>query len=707
MAIERIQGTDGIRGPTCLSENSSSQSPIEAFLDEGVLTEEFFELYTYSFCRELLDTGFAVNNDIAVIGWDPRDSSGRFNKAAVNGIRKAGMTAAVVDILPTPAISMYQLKIGAACGIVLTASHNREDQNGIKIFLGHSNLKLFPEDDKRLTHRCLSLNYEEIRSIPLAGGINKEHRQAKELFVDFISDPFNNWLRKRLFNQVTVIVDAANGAFSYIVKDLLDYEGCRFEFLNCEPSRGINSCSGVADLEGISVINADEILEGAFGEYEALGRILSIGRKQNISNQNRPGMVFGFVFDGDGDRCFLLYYDAHKDHVKVLGGDVQAFLQAKILKHKSKWNKPPLYLNTVESDIESELAARREGFETKQCAVGDKWILWESFLSQWNCRKQYYLEKVDDAEFKGLIIQTDRKLEQMKNSRSFDAISATNSVFCIEKWLIGKKRDELINLANSHACEVSNNFFAIGSEESGHLITLGKIRFGDMFMPVFIGNGIKCALNSIAAVLQLTPNIKQDQYSEKLTNPYPSGYQKNLQVYYVDKSLLCEGSLMRKKLQGLLLENLNWPRMEIKIAQNQQEPQMLMIRVFQQKLPVAIVYVRNSGTEDKLALYLRGSTKFTKNLDSLAKKVYSYLMIHFKNKNSLMAIAENSILNSLKDESRHTIILEGPEFEKVPVDRLLHEMSSRQKLIEKYKGMWRVTDLGRTLVNHSEHSECI
>ena len=139
-------------------------------------------------------------------------------------------------------------------------------------------------------------------------------------------------------------------------------------------------------------------------------------------------MVFGFVFDGDGDRCFLLKYDPHMDQVKVLGGDVQAFLQAKLLKQNSKWNKPPLYLNTVESDIEAERAARSAGFETKQCAVGDKWILWETFLSQWKCRKQYYLEKVDDPEFLALIIQTDTKLEQMQTCSSFDAISATNSV---------------------------------------------------------------------------------------------------------------------------------------------------------------------------------------------------------------------------------------------------------------------------------------
>ena len=132
---------------------------------------------------------------------------------------------------------------------------------------------------------------------------------------------------------------------------------------------------------------------------------------------------------------------------------------------------------------------------------------------------------------------------------------------------------------------------------------------------------------------------------------------------------------------------------------------MLMIRVFQYNLPVAMVYVRNSGTEDKLALYLRGSREITDQLDSLAKKIYGYLMISFKNKNSLMARAEQSVLHSLSHETRQTIELKGLEFEKVPIDRLLHEMSSRQKLIKKDKGMWCITDLGRVLINYSEHSE--
>ena len=80
-------------------------------------------------------------------------------------------------------------------------------------------------------------------------------------------------------------------------------------------------------------------------------------------------------------------------------------------------------------------------------------------------------------------------------------------------------------------------------------------------------------------------------------------------------------------------------------------------------------------------------------------------MISFKNKNSLMARAEQSVLHSLSNETRQNIDLKGQEFEKVPIDRLLHEMSSRQRLIKKDKGMWCITDLGRILINHSEHSK--
>ena len=78
---------------------------------------------------------------------------------SVRGVRKAGATAVVVGICPTPGVAMYQVWRGATAAFMVTASHNFRDQNGIKIFHGPHALKLFPDDDRALTRRVLDLDY--------------------------------------------------------------------------------------------------------------------------------------------------------------------------------------------------------------------------------------------------------------------------------------------------------------------------------------------------------------------------------------------------------------------------------------------------------------------------------------------------------------------------------------------------------------------
>ena len=705
MTIERIQGTDGIRGSVCRLEDSVSMDPISALLNEGVLTEEFFELYTYAFCQELLESGIASAFDLAVIGWDPRDKSGRFNAAAVRGIRKAGMTAVVVDILPTPAISLYQLHVGAACGFALTASHNPADQNGIKIFLGYSNLKLFPEDDKRLTRRCLSLNYEVLRTTPLLGELRNDRQAARKLFLDFMAEPNNHWLSDDCLVGTTIIVDAANGAFSPIIQDLLKNSVADFVISNADPAQGINLRCGVADLEGVEFIKGDEIENGLFSEYETLRRILVIGRVQQEKPLKCSNLVLGFVFDGDGDRCFLLCYDPFQDGIIILGGDVQAFLQAKFLQQNHNWPQLPLFVNTVESDLEAVRAVQQAGFETMQCAVGDKWILWQAFFYDWQTKQEFYLNKIATPEYSRLLDEARTKLDLMVNNSKFDALSATHIFMSLEKWVRENMGNVLVKSAYDHACQQPNNYFAIGSEESGHVITLAKMLSGNTNRPVFIGNSLKCALNSLAAIQALRPEKNTSEFFAWLKNPFPSGFQKSLPVYYVDKSLLDEGTVLRDELEKLLLTNLNWPGgMEVEIVKRQEEPKMLLLRVLENGLPAATVFVRNSGTEDKLALYLRGRADLAGRLESLAEKIYPFLLLSFKNKTNAMAQAEQLVLYCLKDGAKKTIDLKHEKFATISLERLLHEMSSRQKLIRKEGDCWSITEMGRICLNYSERS---
>ena len=177
----RIQGTDGIRGPISNSINFPNLDPISVFLKKGFLTEEFFELYTYSFCVNLINENLAKIGDTLVIGWDTRDSVGIYNKSSISGITKAGLNVKIVGILPTPAICLYHIFSEARASIVITASHNPPDQNGIKIFFGNSGLKLFPKDDEFLTKTCLKTNIKLVKKIKSKGKESIENKKASNL----------------------------------------------------------------------------------------------------------------------------------------------------------------------------------------------------------------------------------------------------------------------------------------------------------------------------------------------------------------------------------------------------------------------------------------------------------------------------------------------------------------------------------------------
>ena len=120
---------------------------------------------------------------------------------------------------------------------------------------------------------------------------------------------------------------------------------------------------------------------------------------------------------------------------------------------------------------------------------------------------------------------------------------------------------------------------------------------------------------------------------------------------------------------------------------------MLLLRVLEKGFPAASVFVRNSGTEDKLALYLRGREDLSQFLEALAVKIYPFLLSSFKNKTNSMAIAERTVLSCLTDCAMHSSDLKFRIISNISTERLLHEMSLRQKLIRKNGDLWNITPL--------------
>ena len=226
----------------------------------------------------------------------------------------------------------------------------------------------------------------------------------------------NHWVKENTLNGISVVVDCANGAFSGLIHDLINFESSNFVVTNNDIAEGINFRSGVADLEGVEKIFPDEIDKGAFSNYITLKMILKLGRKKRKIIQTSNEMVLGIVFDGDGDRCFLLIYDPFKDNILVIGGDLLSFFQSQFLYKKYYSSTRYFFVNTIESDLEASRATEALGYSQIQCAVGDKWILWHAFYNQLQSKLGFYLEMIDDKEFHHLVKSYKLVLENMIKS---------------------------------------------------------------------------------------------------------------------------------------------------------------------------------------------------------------------------------------------------------------------------------------------------
>jgi phosphoglucosamine mutase len=594
MSIDRIQGTDGIRRPVALASDPRVRglTPQAAFLEEGLITEEFVELYAYAYVSGLEQKGEIV------IGWDPRDPAGDFTGAAVRGIRKAGAAAVAVGICPTPGVALYLVWRGAAAAFMVTASHNFRDQNGIKIFRGGHALKLFPEDDRALTRRVLALDYaRDVAPRAETGGRIDAGEEARDVFRRFHLDPRNSWLADgESLGDFPLVVDAANGAMSGIAADVLRaLHGGEVVEVNQDTASGdVNRQSGVADLEGVPEIARGE---RRFAGHKAVQLLFERGGK-------------AAVFDADGDRFYRLDHDRESDTILVLSGDETAV-------HQARYLAPPapgtLYINTVESDLNAARAAQALGYAPVLTGVGDKWVL-----------------------------------EQ----------AAKDPVR-----------------------------YGIGSEETGHNVSRGHLttRAGED-VEVFVGNGLKSALNTFVATRGLSP---RDAH-----RPFEPGFKRTFYVYYTDKGKLFEESPVFRGVAGVIERECTLgpttpqPRPE--------ERDMLYLAVHDGERQRAGIFVRNSGTEEKTGVNVRGAREDGDELSRIGEAAVLFLAREMKDVHHPMARAEKAVLQALAGGPRARDELPIPPG--IHAERLLEEMANKEKVIRACPDGFERTELGRRML---------
>lgn len=669
-----LQGTDGIRGRVQITDDLNGLSPLEFYQEKGFLTPAFYELYTYAYAQLMLGAGHMKEGDRIVIGWDPRDKSGEFNQSAINGLLKSGLNVVKVGTLPTPAIPLYMLKEDAAGSVVLTASHNPADQNGIKLFHGFSGMKFLPDDDARLSASIYQFQNESLAEKEVTGQLLDHSDVARQFFIDFSVSKENSWLTGVNLEQTILVADASKGAVATVVKEVLgQFPFQKVIYTNMDGDINLNC--GVADIEGKEVIEAVDVLSenARFYPYEALQALFKEGRN-NPGVQNGSVNLTGMVFDGDGDRCFRLDYQPETDQVLISSGDFLGVHQAMLLKEQENNDTGKWFVNTVESDLNTAVYAEQKGYEAVLTGVGDKWILLKAVIDQ-------ILTEADSstAEGKALIDW----VEENKNNTALSGIELS------AKW--------------KHLCqsgcvkrECGSYKFAVGFEESGHCITPGFIPIKNGVQRSFAGNGLKTALNGLAAINKSGITFDADFY-KRIENPFEQGVKETFYTYYVEKTRLLPGNPKRieikNQLQEILKKNLPSDLLcqEVKFPE---EASMVFFQIMKGEGLAGAVFIRNSGTEDKSALYLRGTEAIRGELEKIGEAMHLSLLNLLKKEGNEFTVCERKVLEMIQAESLPDIDTLKVQFGGLPVERILNEIELKEKLITRRDGEWALTVKG-------------
>lgn len=631
----RLQGTDGIRSHIS-TELPSGNNALEHYLNTGLLTPAFFELYAFAFAELLKKEGLAQEGDWITIGWDTRDESGRFNEAAIQGLQKAGLNIRKLGVAPTPLVTLYMLHKGDRGSMVLTASHNPADQNGIKLFLGETGMKLLPPDDEALTGLIYELASRDLNGLSPKGQIREE--DAWPFFVKLHQLPENSWnLRGHQLKQ-SLLLDCSKGALSPGAEALAEGLSERIQVLNQEGT--INQHCGVSEIEGHEVITKKDVISPSapFAEFPMLHACLE--EEDSI----------GLVFDGDGDRCFRL--DQEQGKLIVSGGDRLGILLAMDL---AKRGEGGLFIHTVESDIMISAKAKELGFETRITGVGDKWILTQA------CRD---------------LLQAQIKPSSASAMEFAQLLEKETSALALTKLRVAaKKRGELDFNRKGR--------FKIGLEESGHSITTTYLDGPEGRRIIgFVGNGFKAGLNSLFAAHRLG--------RAALLTPYPEGLKRTHYVYHVDKSRLEPGHELREELEQWLLdeaEELIEDKSYGMLRSFGEESSMVFCEIFKDNELMGAAFVRNSGTEDKTSIYLRGDKIQTRLLEGLGKRLHLFLLQRMKDENNPKVIAEREALARIARN-------EKPDLSK----EALAIMERKEGLIKRSLFNFTLTEKGKELL---------
>lgn len=313
----KLFGTDGIRGR----------------VNEFPITAEVALRMGKAVASVLRSSG--PNRNRVLVGKDTRISGYMLETALTSGLVSMGMDVFMVGPLPTPAVAHLTKSMGAAAGIMITASHNPYEDNGMKIF-GPDGYKLSDQLENLIERHILG---EEPESAPLPPRqIGKAHRidDARGRYIEFAKHTADNVP----LHGLRAVVDCGHGAAYFIAPLIFKELGAEVIITGCQPD-GLNINSGCGAL---NPENAGELV-----------------RRHNAD--------IGISFDGDADR--VIFTDANG---QVVSGDRILALCAISLKEQGKLRHNTL-VATIMSNLGLKEAMKQHGIKLETTAVGDRNVI--------------------------------------------------------------------------------------------------------------------------------------------------------------------------------------------------------------------------------------------------------------------------------------------------------------------------------------------
>ena len=274
-----------------------------------------------------------------LIGRDTRLSGTLIESAMVAGFLSYGANVKLLGVMPTPAVAYLTRKLNADASVVISASHNTYEFNGIKYF-SNKGMKISDGLEKEIEEVMDSGKLDELTAVSDKIGVSEYCFDLIDEYIYFFRKHFEDVIENNKKENFIVGIDTANGATSIVAQKVFKALGIPYKIINNDPDGiNINQNCGSTHLEGL--------------------------KKFVVDNQ----LSLGIAYDGDGDRCLAIDEKGNE-----IDGDKLLAIISHNLRQKGKLNKDTI-VATVMSNLGLNKYTKENNLTLLQTKVGDRYVL--------------------------------------------------------------------------------------------------------------------------------------------------------------------------------------------------------------------------------------------------------------------------------------------------------------------------------------------